>query len=274
MRRPPAAIAFVNRLLARILPLSYVSAALFDFAVASTLLAAMLAYYRVPLTLNALYVVPLLVVLIAAATGTAFILSAANARLRDIGVAVPLLMQLWMFATPVIYPLSVVPAGLRPFYELNPMVGVIENFRQVLLRGEPPDFRSLGIATAISLVLLVPRTSTSSGWTRRWRTSFERRGAGPTFDASRRDTALRWHRRSAPPPCPARPRAPGWQEFWALRDVSFAVGAAKPSDHRPQRCRKSTILKLLSSIRAVERGNHRQRPLGRAHRGRGRSTRN
>jgi lipopolysaccharide transport system permease protein len=138
-----------------ILPLSYVAAALFDFAVASTLLAGMMAYYRVPLTPHALYVVPLLAVLIAAATGTAFLLSATNARLRDIGVAVPLLIQLWMFATPVLYPLSVVPARLRPFYQLNPMVGVIENFRQVLLRGVPPDFHSLGTSAAISLVLLI-----------------------------------------------------------------------------------------------------------------------
>jgi lipopolysaccharide transport system permease protein len=115
----------------------------------------MMVHYRVPLPVNALYLVPLLVLLISAATGTAFLLSATNARLRDIGVAVPLLMQLWMFATPVIYPLSVVPARLRPFYQLNPMVGVIENFRRVLLRGAPPDFQSLAVAAAVSVVLLV-----------------------------------------------------------------------------------------------------------------------
>ncbi|MEO6239476.1 MAG: ABC transporter permease [Vicinamibacterales bacterium] len=138
-----------------ILPLSYVVAALFDFAVASTLLVGMMVHYRVPLTVNALYVMPLLVLLICSATGTAFLLSAANARVRDIGVAVPLLMQLWLFATPVIYPLSVVPAGLRPFYQLNPMVGVIENFRRVLLRGAPPDVHSLAIAAVVSFVLLV-----------------------------------------------------------------------------------------------------------------------
>jgi lipopolysaccharide transport system permease protein len=138
-----------------ILPLSYVAAAVFDFAVASTLLAGMILYYRVPLTLNALFALPLLVLLICAATGTAFVFSATNARARDIGVAVPLLMQLWMFATPVIYPLSVVPARFRGLYQLNPMVGVIENFRRVILRGEPPDFNSLAIAAVVSIVLLV-----------------------------------------------------------------------------------------------------------------------
>ena len=138
-----------------ILPLSYIAAALFDFAVASTLLAGMMIYSRVPLTLNALYALPLLVLLICSVTGVAFLFSATNARLRDIGVAVPLLMQLWMFATPVIYPLSVVPASIRPLYQLNPMVGVIENFRRVILYGVPPDFHSLGIAAAVATILLV-----------------------------------------------------------------------------------------------------------------------
>lgn len=138
-----------------ILPLSYVVASLFDLAVASTLLIGLLIHYRVPLTVNALYAVPLMVVLSCLTNGTAFVLSAANARVRDVGVAVPLLLQLWLYASPVIYPLSVVPARLRTIYELNPMVGVIENFRRVILRGVPPDFHSLAISSAVSLLLLV-----------------------------------------------------------------------------------------------------------------------
>jgi len=69
----------------------------------------------------------------------------------------PLLLQLWMFATPVIYPLSALgnmPAILRTLYSLNPMVGVIENFRRVVLQGAPPDFASLGLAAVVSLLLL------------------------------------------------------------------------------------------------------------------------
>jgi lipopolysaccharide transport system permease protein len=75
-------------------------------------------------------------------------------RFRDIGVAMPLLLQLWMFASPVVYPLSAVPAGLRGFYVLNPMVGVIENFRRVILQGVPPDFHTLGLSALIAVVLL------------------------------------------------------------------------------------------------------------------------
>src|ERR1051326_5604202 len=66
----------------------------------------------------------------------------------------PLVLQLWMFASPVVYPLSAVPERLRGLYLLNPMAGVIENFRRAILQGEPPDFRTLGISALIAVVLL------------------------------------------------------------------------------------------------------------------------
>ena len=138
-----------------ILPLTYVVAAVFDFLVASTLLAGLMIYYHVRLTVNALYAVPIILTLTCLAVAMSFLLSATEVRVRDIGVAVPLLLQLWMFATPVIYPLSAVPQQLQPYYVLNPMVGVIENFRQVILRGGPPDFHSLVKSALIAAVLLV-----------------------------------------------------------------------------------------------------------------------
>ena len=137
-----------------ILPLTYVIAALFDFMVASIVFAGLLIYYDVVLTWNALYSLPIIVVLTLFATAMSLLFSATQVRFRDIGVAMPLLMQLWMFASPVVYPLSAVPAWLRPFYMLNPMAGIIENFRQVMLHGAPPDFSSLGIALIGSVVLL------------------------------------------------------------------------------------------------------------------------
>ncbi|HEY8227119.1 MAG TPA: ABC transporter permease [Pyrinomonadaceae bacterium] len=137
-----------------ILPLTYVSAALFDFAIASTLLFALLAYYRITLTVFALYAIPIVLLITVLATACSLFLSATQVRFRDIGVAMPLLLQLWMFATPVVYPLSAVPLRLRTFYALNPMVGVIENFRRVVLQGVPPDFYSLWISVAVAAVLL------------------------------------------------------------------------------------------------------------------------
>jgi lipopolysaccharide transport system permease protein len=137
-----------------ILPLTYVCAALFDFLVASTVLAAMLIYYQVQLTVNALYIVPILLVLVILMIATSLIFSATQVRFRDVGVALGLLLQIWMFASPVVYPLSAVPQRIRLLYELNPMVGIIENFRRVLVQGGGLDSRSFAISALISIVLL------------------------------------------------------------------------------------------------------------------------
>ena len=137
-----------------ILPLTYVCAALFDFLVASSVLAAMMIYYRVQLTWNALYIIPILLLLVIFIIATSLIFSATQVRFRDVGVALGLLLQLWMFASPVVYPLSAIPQRIRLLYELNPLVGIIENFRRVLLQGIGPDFRSLAISAFISIVLL------------------------------------------------------------------------------------------------------------------------
>jgi lipopolysaccharide transport system permease protein len=137
-----------------ILPLTYVFAALFDFAVASSVFFALFAYYRVPLGAGALYAVPVVAVLVVFTTAAALVFSATQVRVRDIGVAMPLLLQLWMFATPVVYPLEAVPAGLRGLYLLNPLVGVVEGFRNATLHGTAPDGRLLATSAVASLLLL------------------------------------------------------------------------------------------------------------------------
>ena len=143
-----------------ILPLSYIIAALADFVIAAVVLAGLLVYYRIPLTPNALYVFPIVLTMMVFALGVALLLSAVQVRFRDVGVGLPLLLQVWMFATPVVYPLSAVmgserlPAAAKFAYSLNPMVGIIENFRRVILHGSPPDGGSLGLAVGVSLVTL------------------------------------------------------------------------------------------------------------------------
>ena len=137
-----------------ILPLTYVSAALFDFAVATTFLIALFFYYGVGLTSYVLYAIPILILLAALATAFSLLLSAMQVWFRDIGVAMPLLLQLWMFSTPVVYPLSAVPQRFRGLYVLNPLVGVIENFRRVVLQGVEPDFHSLAISAIVAAILL------------------------------------------------------------------------------------------------------------------------
>jgi lipopolysaccharide transport system permease protein len=137
-----------------ILPLSYVIAALFDFVIASSLLLALMIYYKISLTLNAFYAIPIILVLTIFVCAISLLFSAMQIRFRDIGVGVPLLLQVWLFATPVAYPLSAVPADLRALYLLNPMVGIIENFRRVILHGAAPDLSSLGIAGLTACALL------------------------------------------------------------------------------------------------------------------------
>jgi lipopolysaccharide transport system permease protein len=137
-----------------ILPLTYVSAALFDFAVATTFLIALFFYYGVHVTIYVLYALPILILLTALATAFSLFLSAMQVRFRDIGVAMPLLLQLWMFATPVVYPLSAVPQRYKAWYVLNPLVGVIENFRRVVLQGIEPDYHSLAISAIVAASLL------------------------------------------------------------------------------------------------------------------------
>jgi lipopolysaccharide transport system permease protein len=138
-----------------ILPITYVAAALFDLLVASTLLAGLMIYYKAPLTVNALYAIPIIVVLTCFALAVSFFFSATQVRFRDLGVAVPLLLQVWLFATPVIYPLSAVPERLRSLYMLNPMVGIIESFRQVILKGTAPEVGPFLFAAGIAIILLV-----------------------------------------------------------------------------------------------------------------------
>ncbi len=137
-----------------ILPLTYVIAAVFDLLIASPVLLGLMIYYGVPLTFNALYAVPIVLIMAMFITGMALIFSAAQVRFRDIGMALPLLLQIWMFATPVVYPLSAVPERFRSLYMLNPMVGVIENFRRVLVEAAPPNFYEIGISALIALLLL------------------------------------------------------------------------------------------------------------------------
>jgi lipopolysaccharide transport system permease protein len=137
-----------------ILPLTYVIAALADFLVAATVLGGLMAYYRVSFTPLAWYAIPIILVLTVFATAVSLVLCAVQVRYRDIGVAMPLILQLWMFATPVVYPLRVVPPSWQAAYELNPMVGIVESFRRVILQGQPPAVHALALSAIVSAVLL------------------------------------------------------------------------------------------------------------------------
>ena len=89
-----------------IIPLSYVLAALTDFCIASVILLGVMAYYKVPVTLHLLYAIPIIVLLGGVAAAVALFLSAIQVRFRDMGLAMPFLLQIWMFTVPVVYSLQ------------------------------------------------------------------------------------------------------------------------------------------------------------------------
>jgi lipopolysaccharide transport system permease protein len=137
-----------------ILPLTYLVAALFDFAMGLVVLALLMAWYRAPITPHIIAVVPLLVLLCAWALAVMLVLAALQVRFRDVGVALPVLVQLWMFASPVIYPLSVVPGRWRWWYEANPMAGIIAAFRDALLQRPVSDGAALETAVMATALVL------------------------------------------------------------------------------------------------------------------------
>lgn len=137
-----------------IIPAAAIGARLVDFAVAFTIVIGMMAFYRVPLTANLLMLVPLVLLASALALGCGLLLAAVNVRYRDVGVALPVFIQLWMFVSPVLYPTSLVPPDWRRVYELNPLVGVIDNFRAALFGGGF-NWRALAVSAAFAAALLV-----------------------------------------------------------------------------------------------------------------------
>ncbi len=138
-----------------IAPLSITVAGTLDFFIAFGVLLGMMWYYQIALT-TAVWVLPLLVVVtIAAGLGVGLWIAALNALCRDIEHAQPFLTQIWLFATPVIYPASLIPETWRTLYALNPMAGVVEGFRAALFRTEGQPGSMIGLSVMVAGVLLV-----------------------------------------------------------------------------------------------------------------------
>lgn len=135
--------------------LSPILAGLVDFCLAFLLVVGTMVYYGFTPPLQAL-LVPLFVVLAACmALGLGLVLSALNVWYRDIRYAVPFVLQLWLWATPVAYPGGVVPDRFKLLYTLNPMTGVVEGYRWALLGVGHVHAQSLAISIGTALVLLV-----------------------------------------------------------------------------------------------------------------------
>jgi lipopolysaccharide transport system permease protein len=138
------------------MPLSATMSSAVDFALAFSVLVVMMIYYGIAPTVNVVWLPALLVLALVTALGVSLVLTAMNVQFRDVKHAVGFLVQAWMFATPVVYPLSVITDPFwKSMYALNPMVGVVEGFRWALLGTNTAPGPYILISSAVAVVLFV-----------------------------------------------------------------------------------------------------------------------
>nr|WP_319375684.1 ABC transporter permease [uncultured Methanoregula sp.] len=137
-----------------IMPLSGILSPLVDFAVSICILFLMMAYYRVVPTINVIFLPLFILLALGTSLGVGLWLSALNVKYRDFQYTVPFIIQIWMYASPVVYPASMLPKAIQPLYGLNPMAGVIEGFRWALLGTEIPS-SMIFISVLVVVVLLI-----------------------------------------------------------------------------------------------------------------------
>ena len=136
------------------IPMAAVGTGLVDLAVSSLLLIALALYYGLTWTWSALLVPVFVLLMLLLALGVGLLCAAITVKYRDLRHALPFIIQLWMFASPVIYPTSIVPEGWRWLLIVNPVASIIEGFRAALTGG---DFAwpSIAVSTAITVTLLI-----------------------------------------------------------------------------------------------------------------------
>lgn len=138
-----------------VIPLAAIGSFLFDFVIALGLLVAMMVYYGIYPGVEILALPVLTLVTLLTALSVGIWLTALNVRYRDVKYAIPFLIQVWLFASPIAYATSLVPSGWRLVYSLNPMASVIDGFRWALLGVPWQPGKSAGVSLAMVALLLV-----------------------------------------------------------------------------------------------------------------------
>jgi len=138
-----------------IIPLSYVVSALFDLGIGILMLVALMHYFGVKLTFHALYGFPILVMLLGYSVAASLCSSSFQARFRDIGIAMPLFLQIMMFTTPTVYSSDYIPQNIRDIYFLNPLAILIDAFRQTVVLGMNPNVNEMIYCAVGSMICLI-----------------------------------------------------------------------------------------------------------------------
>ena len=138
-----------------ILPLSAIIVSTVDFLVASSIFVLMLLFYRVPVGPAILLVPFVLTIQVILTLGISLLASAINVFYRDVRFVIPLVLQIWMYLSPIIYPVNLVPERLRRLYFLNPMAVFIDTYRRTILLNQMPDWPYLGLAALVSVSLTI-----------------------------------------------------------------------------------------------------------------------
>lgn len=137
-----------------IIPYAVVISKIIDSLVSVGIFIALILIFRAPISTTAIFVIPIFITQLFLTTGISLILSAANLFYRDIQYLSNLVLVLWMYLTPVLYPLSLVPKQYVWVYKLNPMVGIVEGYRSALF-GYPFETKIILWAAGVSFVLLI-----------------------------------------------------------------------------------------------------------------------
>ena len=138
-----------------ILVLATIIAKLIDFVFALSVLVTYMIIYHIPITLNILWVIPIFLIQQIFTIGLSLFFAAANLLYRDIQYLLNLLLVLWMYATPIIYPADIVPEKYKIIFQLNPMAVIVNAYRQTILGGGTPNYLSLTIGLLVSIVTLI-----------------------------------------------------------------------------------------------------------------------
>jgi lipopolysaccharide transport system permease protein len=137
-----------------IIPCAAIGGRLIDLLISFTLLVGLLLFYRIHLSWSILGVAIPVTLVVFLSLGFSLLTAALNVKYRDIGLGLPVMIQLWMFVSPIVYPLTLVPQKWRWLYSLNPLVGIIESFRAFLFNLEI-DRWALTVSSVVTIVLLV-----------------------------------------------------------------------------------------------------------------------